>query len=133
MQIRETVQNENVDYQEGFSQDIEKSTKGVVKSYKILAKGSVNTGDRKFVKIEAVIPVFKKSAQTKRRKLAVLPYAYNTDLSGNNEALKFSSIFLEIWNRTSYKLVSLLWSTELEKFTDAELSKLLVMVLLRRK
>ena len=124
MQIRETVQNENVDYQEGFSQDIEKSTKGVIKSYKILAKGSVNTGDRKFVKIEAVIPVFKASSQTKRRKLAVLPYSYNADLSGNTEALKFSSDLsrdLESYLVQTRKFAMV--DRRLEKFTDAELSR----------
>jgi curli biogenesis system outer membrane secretion channel CsgG len=124
MQIRETIQNENVDYQEGFSQDIEKATKGVVKSYKILAKGSVNAGDRKFVKIEAVIPVFKKSAQTKRRKLAVLPYAYNADLSVNTEALKFSSNLsrdLESYLVQTRKFAMI--DRRLEKFTDAELNR----------
>jgi len=58
---------------ESFRQDIERLTRGVVKSYAVLESGTSPGSGRSFVKIRAVIPTYKPSEQLKRLRLAVLP------------------------------------------------------------
>jgi len=60
-------------FEENFKQNIERITRGVIKSYVVLESGASPGTDRAFVKIKAVIPSYKPSEQLKRLKLAVLP------------------------------------------------------------
>ncbi len=60
-------------FEENFKQNIERITRGVIKSYVVLESGTSPGTDRAFVKIKAVIPSYKPSEQLKRLKLAVLP------------------------------------------------------------
>ncbi len=58
---------------EHFRQNIEKVTRGVVKSYTVLESGISPGSGRALVKIRAVIPTYRQSEQLKRLRLAVTP------------------------------------------------------------
>lgn len=60
-------------FDEQFRQNIEKVTRGVVKSYTVLESGMSPGSGRAHVKIRAVIPTYKQSEQLKRLRLAVIP------------------------------------------------------------
>ncbi len=60
-------------FDESFRQDIERLTRGVVKSYSVLESGTSPASGRSFVKIRAIVPIYKPSDQLKRLRLAVLP------------------------------------------------------------
>lgn len=60
-------------FDEQFRQNIEKVTRGVVKSYTILESGISPGSGRSHVKIRAVIPTYRQSEQLKRLRLAVIP------------------------------------------------------------
>jgi curli biogenesis system outer membrane secretion channel CsgG len=60
-------------FDEKFQQNIEKVTRGVVKSYTVLESGISPGSGRAHVKIRAVIPTYRQSEQLKRLRLAVIP------------------------------------------------------------
>lgn len=60
-------------FDEKFRQNIEKVTRGVVKSYTVLESGISPGSGRAQVKIRAVIPTYRQSEQLKRLRLAVVP------------------------------------------------------------
>ena len=60
-------------FDEQFRQNIEKVTRGVVKSYTVLESGISPGSGRAQVKIRAVIPTYRQSEQLKRLRLAVVP------------------------------------------------------------
>jgi len=73
LSMSEVTQGDQTRFEEHFRQNIEKITRGVVKSYAVLESGTSPGTGRAFVKIKAVIPTYKPSEQLKRLKLAVLP------------------------------------------------------------
>ncbi len=60
-------------FDERFKQNIEKVTRGLVKSYTVLESGFSPGSGRAQVKIRAVIPTYRQSEQLKRMRLAVVP------------------------------------------------------------
>ncbi len=60
-------------FDERFRQNIEKVTRGVIKSYTVLESGVSPGSGRAHVKIRAVIPTYRQSEQIKRLRLAVVP------------------------------------------------------------
>ncbi|MFM8546310.1 MAG: CsgG/HfaB family protein [Betaproteobacteria bacterium] len=60
-------------FDERFRQNIEKVTRGVVKSYTVLESGISPGSGRAQVKIRAIIPTYRQSEQLKRLRLAVVP------------------------------------------------------------
>lgn len=90
LSMSEVTQGDQTRYEENFRQNIEKITRGVIKSYSVIEAGvSPGTG-RAFVKIKAVIPSYKRSEQLKRLKLAVLPLVVTGAASNNPDAVGFS-------------------------------------------
>lgn len=88
--MSEAIKGEKVSYEQDFRQNIEKMTRGVVKSYSVLESGTSPGSNRAFVKIKAVIPSYKPSDQLKRLKLAVMPVSVAGSSSGKPDAIGFS-------------------------------------------
>ena len=76
--------------EENFKQNIEKMTRGVIKSYTVLESGTSPGTGRSFVKIKALIPSYKPSEQLKRMKLAVMPVVVTGPSQGRSEAVDFA-------------------------------------------
>jgi len=76
--------------EENFKQNIEKMTRGVIKSYTVLESGTSPGSGRSFVKIKALIPSYKPSEQLKRMKLAVMPVVVTGPSQGRSEAMDFA-------------------------------------------
>jgi hypothetical protein len=77
-------------FEESFKQNIEKMTRGVIKSYTVLESGTSPGSGRSFVKIKAVIPSYRPSEQLKRMKLAVMPVVVTGSSKGRPEAMDFA-------------------------------------------
>ena len=75
---------------DSFKRDIEKETRGIVRSYTILASGT-DSGGRYFTKMRVVIPFYNRSAQLNRVKLAVAPALMDLGLDRNPEARDFAN------------------------------------------
>ena len=73
MSMSEVTRGNTTTLEQDFKQNIERLTRGVVKSYSVLESGTSPGSGRAFVKIKAVIPTYKQSEQLKRLKLAVMP------------------------------------------------------------
>lgn len=76
--------------EENFKQNIEKMTRGMIKSYTVLESGTSPGTGRSFVKIKALIPSYKPSEQLKRMKLAVMPVVVTGPSQGRSEAIDFA-------------------------------------------
>ena len=76
--------------EENFKQNIEKMTRGVIKSYTVLESGTSPGSGRSFVKIKALIPSYKPSEQLKRMKLAVMPVVVTGPSQERSEAMDFA-------------------------------------------
>ena len=76
--------------EENFKQNIEKMTRGMIKSYTVLESGTSPGSGRSFVKIKALIPSYKPSEQLKRMKLAVMPVVVTGPSQGRSEAVDFA-------------------------------------------
>lgn len=76
--------------EERFKQNIEKITRGLIKSYTVLESGTSPVSGRSFVKIKATIPSYKPSEQLKRLKLAVMPVSVTGSARGRSESTEFS-------------------------------------------
>jgi hypothetical protein len=90
LSLSEVPRNGSTNFEESFKQDIEKLTRGVVKTYSVLESGSSPGSGRSFVKIKATIPSYKPSDQLKRLKLAVMPLTVAGAAKGNPEAANFA-------------------------------------------
>jgi len=88
--MRQTVEGDKVKVSEDFKQNVEKATRGLIKSYTVLESGVSPGSGRAFVKIKAIIPTYKQSEQLKRLKLAVTPVSTSASLSSSNEAKEFA-------------------------------------------
>ncbi len=75
---------------ESFRQNIEKITRGVIKSYTVLESGTSPGTGRAFVRIRAQIPTYRASEQLKRLKLAVVPVAVAGAAREQADAARFA-------------------------------------------
>lgn len=90
LSMSEVTKDNNTTIEENFKQNIEKLTRGVIKSYTVLESGTSPGTGRAFVKIKAVIPSYKPSEQLKRLKLAVMPVTLAGSARNRPEAAEFA-------------------------------------------
>ncbi len=93
----ETVVEMRQEYKDGvskiddnFKQNINKLTKGVIKSFQVVEQGKDATSGQFMVKITAQVPRYEQSGQLKRLRLAVMPIAIVRALGTNAEAVQFA-------------------------------------------
>ena len=89
LSMSEVTKGGSTTFEENFKQNIEKMTRGIIKSYSVLESGTSPGSGRSFVKIKAVIPSYKPSEQLKRMKLAVMPLALSGSTLGRHDAAEF--------------------------------------------
>jgi hypothetical protein len=89
LSMSEVTKDGNTTIEEKFKQNIEKLTRGVIKSYTVLESGTSPGSGRVFVKIRAIIPSYKPSDQLKRLKLAVMPITLAGSARSRPEAIEF--------------------------------------------
>ncbi len=87
--MSEVTKDGNTTIEENFKQNIEKLTRGVIKSYTVLESVTSPGCGRAFVKISAIIPSYKPSDQLKRLKLAVMPLTLAGSARNRPEAAEF--------------------------------------------
>lgn len=75
---------------ESFQRNIQKATRGVVKSYTIHESGLDNDG-RAFAKLAATIPFYNSSNQLKRLRLALAPMVIESNSKNDPNARRFSN------------------------------------------
>ena len=90
MSMSEVTRGNTTTLEQDFKQNIERLTRGVVKSYSVLESGTSPGSGRAFVKIKAVIPTYKQSEQLKRLKLAVMPLTVVGAASSKPDAANFA-------------------------------------------
>ena len=90
LSMSEVTKGGTTTIEENFKQNIEKMTRGVIKSYTVLESGTSPGTGRSFVKIKALIPSYKPSEQLKRMKLAVMPVVVTGPSQGRSEAVDFA-------------------------------------------
>lgn len=90
LSMSEVTKGNTTSFEESFKQNIEKMTRGVIKSYAVLESGISPGSGRAFVKIRATIPSYKQSEQLKRLKLAVMPLTVVGAASHKPDAANFS-------------------------------------------
>ena len=90
LSMSEVTKGGTTTIEENFKQNIEKMTRGVIKSYSVLESGTSPGTGRSFVKIKALIPSYKPSEQLKRMKLAVMPVVVTGPSQGRSEAVDFA-------------------------------------------
>ena len=91
LSMSEVTKGDKTTFEESFKQNIERMTRGIIKSYKVLESGTSPGSGRAFVKIKAVIPSYKPSEQLKRMKLAVLPLVLRGNAATLPEAVNFGN------------------------------------------
>jgi len=74
---------------ESFQRNIQKATRGVVKSYSIQESG-LDADGRAFAKLAATIPFYNSSTQLKRLRLALAPMVIGPNSKNDPHARKFS-------------------------------------------
>ena len=90
LSMSEVTKGGTTTIEENFKQNIEKMTRGMIKSYTVLGSGTSPGSGRSFVKIKAFIPSYKPSEQLKRMKLAVMPVVVTGPSQGRSEAMDFA-------------------------------------------
>ena len=86
--LSEVSSNNKTDIDESFNQEIEKKTGGLVKSYDILS--SKKDGSFFVVKLSVIVPKYMLSKQTKRLRIAVVPFRVgSSDMLSNEIVNKF--------------------------------------------
>lgn len=91
LSMSEVTKGDKTTFEQNFKQNIERLTRGVIKSYKVLESGTSPGSGSTFVKIKAVIPSYKPSEQLKRMKLAVLPLVLRGNAATMPEAANFGN------------------------------------------
>ena len=91
LSMSEVTKGGTTTIEENFKQNIEKMTRGMIKSYTVLESGTSPGSGRSFVKIKALIPSYKPSEQLKRMKLAVMPVVVTGSSQGRSEAMDFAA------------------------------------------
>jgi len=90
LSMSEVTRGDTTAFAQDFKQNIEKRTRGVVKSYTVLESGSAQGSGRAFVTIKAVIPTYKASEQLNRLKLAVSPLTVAGSATNRPQAASFA-------------------------------------------
>jgi curli biogenesis system outer membrane secretion channel CsgG len=90
MSVSETVRGDAVGFNQDYRQDIERITRGVIKSYRVVQKGVSPGSGQTFVRVVATIPTYRPSEHLKRLKLAVVPLAIHPKLQADRDARKFA-------------------------------------------
>lgn len=90
VEMQQQVKDGNASNNESFKQNINKLSKGVVKSYQLLEQGKDAESGQMMVKIQAQIPRYEQSGQMKRLRLAVTPVAIVNGLLGDPSAIQFA-------------------------------------------
>ena len=86
-QLTEVVNNEDVQSSEAFNQEVSTITNGLIKNWKILSESL--EGNNHLVKLSVNISKFKKSVQTERLRLAVVPFRAADSVKVNQTVSKF--------------------------------------------
>ena len=86
-QLTEVVNNEDVQSSEAFNQEVSTITNGLIKNWKILSESL--EGNNHLVKLSVNISKFKKSVQTERLRLAVVPFRAADSVKVNKTVSKF--------------------------------------------
>ena len=90
IEMQQQVKDGNASNSESFKQNINKLSKGVVKSYQVLEQGKDADSGQTMVKIQAQIPRYEQSGQMKRLRLAVTPVAIINALLSDASAIQFA-------------------------------------------
>jgi len=91
LRISATQQNGVDRMEESFERQVKKATRGIVKSYSIISSGISDDG-RGYAQVKAVIPVYAKSEQIKRLRLAVASAFLSSTVAGDPVARNFLSV-----------------------------------------
>jgi TolB-like protein len=91
LSMSEISKGDKTTFEKDVKQNVERMTRGIIKSYKVLESGTSPGSGRAFVKIKAVIPSYKPSEQLKRMKLAVLPLVLRGNAAALPEAANFGN------------------------------------------
>ena len=86
-QLTEVVNDEDVQSSEAFNQEVTTITNGLIKNWKILSESL--EGNNHLVKLSVNISKFKKSVQTERLRLAVVPFRAADSVKVNKTVSKF--------------------------------------------
>ena len=86
-QLTEVVNDEDVKSSEAFNQEVSTITNGLIKNWKILSESL--EGNNHLVKLSVNISKFKKSIQTDRLRLAVVPFRAADSVKVNQTVSKF--------------------------------------------
>ena len=86
-QLTEVVNDEDVKSSEAFNQEVSTITNGLIKNWKILSESL--EGNNHLVKLSVNISKFKKSVQTDRLRLAVVPFRAADSVKVNQTVSKF--------------------------------------------
>ena len=86
-QLTEVVNDEDVKSSEAFNQEVSTITDGLIKNWKILSESL--DGNNHLVKLSVNISKFKKSVQTDRLRLAVVPFRAADSVKVNQTVSKF--------------------------------------------
>jgi hypothetical protein len=90
MQMQETVRIDSASMESSFRQNVERATRGIIKSYRVVDK-KVSAGSGQLcVTLVATIPSYRPSEQLKRLKLAVVPVTVHPQLARIPDARKFA-------------------------------------------
>jgi len=90
--MSEVTSGSTTSFDEQFRQNIEKVTRGVVKSYTVLESGISTGSGRSQVKIRAIIPTYRQSEQLKRLRLAVVPLRVTGDAASRAGGADFAEL-----------------------------------------
>tara|TARA_X000000950_G_scaffold289462_1_gene413774 strand:- start:3058 stop:4278 length:1221 start_codon:yes stop_codon:yes gene_type:complete len=85
--LSQTTNNNETDVDKSFNKNVLKFTEGNVKSYKVLS--TFKEGNFYKVKLSVDVTKFKKSIQTKRLRLAVIPFRLSDTLKVNDTVKNF--------------------------------------------
>ena len=86
-QLTEVVNDDDVKSSEAFNQEVSTITNGLIKNWKILSESL--EGNNHLVKLSVNISKFKKSVQTDRLRLAVVPFRAADSVKVNQTVSKF--------------------------------------------
>jgi hypothetical protein len=89
-EMQQQTKDDKTSSSDSFKQNINKLSKGVIKSYQILEQGKNADSGLMMVKIQAQIPRYEQSGQMKRLRLAVTPISILNNLLDDSSAIQFA-------------------------------------------
>lgn len=90
VEMRQEYKNGASKIDDNFKQNINKLTKGIIKSFQVVEQGKDAASGQFMVKITAQVPRYEQSGQLKRLRLAVMPIAIVRALAANADAVQFA-------------------------------------------